>query len=57
MPSLEELRAMSAGMDLHIPDEDLERLRPEIAALRRQADRLRQLPLDTSMLPRHDRPE
>lgn len=57
MPSLEELRAMAAGMDLRIPDADLERLRPEIESLRRQAARLRQLPLDVSMRPTRERPQ
>lgn len=54
-PSLEELRAMSTGMGLNIPDADLERLRPEVESLRRQAERLRQLPLDVSMLPTRER--
>jgi hypothetical protein len=56
LPSLETLRALTESMDLAIPDADLERLREEVAALRRHAARLRRIPFDTSWLLGYDKP-
>lgn len=56
-PSLEELRTLAAALELGIPDADLERLRPEVAALRRAAARLRSsIPFDAPFLLGHDDP-
>lgn len=48
---------MAAALELGIPDADLERLRHEVAALRRAAARLRSsIPFDAPFLLGHDDP-
>lgn len=48
---------MAVALELSIPDADLERLRPEVAALRRAAARLRSsIPFDAPFLLGHDDP-
>lgn len=55
--SLEELRTLAAALELGIPDAELERLRHEVAALRRAAARLRSsIPFDAPFLLGHDDP-
>ncbi len=49
--TLEQLCALAAALGLEVSEADVERLRPEVEALRRAAARLRDLPLeDISLL-------